>query len=408
MNTKKNDYQKIDSPFEEVEMEHGNDDVVISIPFDPNKIKVNTRPYTLGQIIDDLNFGIIDLDTEFQRLPNLWDDKKKSRFIESLMLKLPIPAFYFNEKEENDWEVVDGLQRISTLKQFVIDNNLILRDLEFLKDFDGCKYSNLPSTLQRRIKTFSITLYVIEKGTPDEVKYNIFKRINQGGLVLSPQEIRHAINQGIASDLVADLVRGVDNVSSKGNLRVRRNFDGTIIDLTSTSEGKVFVKATDNRISSARMEDRDFATRFIAFYLIDYKNYEPDLDTFLNKGMALVKTLTSKDIRKLKADYVRSLNAVYDIFKDDAFRKRFNLSDGRKPINKALFEVLSVTFAKLDELQISSVIKRKKIFIKKFIGLHNTTDGKFLRSISTGTAQRETVEQRFKDINQILLETLND
>lgn len=392
----------------EIEEELGNEDVVIRVPFDPNKIKVNTRPYTLGQIIDDLNDGIIDLDTEFQRLPNLWDDKKKSRFIESLLLKLPIPAFYFNEKDENNWEVVDGLQRISTLKHFVIENGLALKELEFLKEFNGFTYEELPNILQRRIRTFSITAYIIEKGTPDAVKYNIFKRINQGGLVLTPQEIRHAINQGIASDLIADLVRGYDDRLKDGTIRQRKNYNNQVIKLTSTQEGKAFVQATDNRISSTRMEDRDFATRFISFYLIPYKEYEPDLDTFLNKGMALVKFLIPEQIIKLKTDFTTALTTAYKIFGNDAFRKRLHINDGRKPINKALFEVLSVSFAQLQEREINLLIKRKKIFTKKFIALHNTIDGKFLRSISTGTAQRETVEQRFSDINKIIKDTIND
>lgn len=393
---------------DEIELETGNDDVVIEVPFNPNNIKVITKPYSIGQIVSDLRDEVIDLDTDFQRLPGLWDNQKKSRFIESLLLNLPIPAFYFSEKENNDWEVVDGLQRVSTIKSFVIDGDLSLSKLEFLKEFNGKYFKDLPIALQKRISRFEITLYVIEKVTPSEVKYNIFKRINQGGLVLSPQEIRHAINQGKPSELVADLVRGNDDLNKDKVIRIRKNIDNTLTELKATAEGMAFRKATDNRIGSSRMEDRDFATRFVAFYLIHFTKYEPDLDTFLNKGMARVKELNTAEIDKLKADFKKAMVAAYSIFGDDAFRKRFHSNDNRKPINKALFEVLSVSFGKLSDRDLEIIVKNKGIFKKKLIGLHNTKDGKFLRSITQGTAQRETVEQRFSDIEKIVKETIQN
>lgn len=389
-----------------VESELLNESVTIKVPFDPNKIKVRTAPSTIGQIIDDLEDDFIDLDTEFQRLPNLWNDVKKSRFIESLLLKLPIPAFYFNEKEENDLEVIDGLQRISTIKNFVIHQNFALSDLEFLKEYNNKFYSELPSTFQRRIKTFPITTYIIEKGTPDEVKYNIFKRVNTGGLQLTEQEIRHAINQGTPAELVADLARGEDDVDENRQIRKRRNYYNRTIELRATREGKEFVKATDNRIGTFRMEDRDFITRFISFYLIGYELYEPNLDTFLNKGMAAIKKLNKEQIDSLKNDFYNSMNLAYKIFGNDAFRKRFSEEDGRKPINKALFEVLSVTFAKLSDKQRQKLIAKKEKFKEKFIQLNH--DPIFLRAISQGTAIKDNVSKRFKEIERIIQETITN
>lgn len=390
----------------DIEEEIGNENVVIVSPFDPNKIKVNTPPLNVGQILEALGDGLIHLDTEFQRLPNLWDDVKKSRFIESLLLKLPLPAFFFSEKKENDWEVVDGLQRISTLKSFVLDKAIALKKLEFLKEYNDSKFDELPSALQTRIKRTPVTAYVIEKSTPNEVKYNIFKRINQGGLVLTPQEIRHAINQGIASDLVADLVRWKEEIDEKEQIKERKNYNGTVEALTPTPEGLAFGRATDWKIKTNRMEDRDFATRFLAFYLIPYTKYEPDLDTFLNNGMAEVKQLKDEDIQILKNNFKNAMDLAYDIFGADAFRKRYAQSEPRKPINKALFEVLSVTFSKLDEEKTRILKQKKDVFKTKLMALHNDPSGKFIRAITQGTAQKDVVLQRFKDIEKILNETL--
>jgi hypothetical protein len=404
LNTEINKYIPGSEDKEDVEKEISDETIDIESPFDPNKIRVRTTPSTIGQIINDLEDDFINMNTEFQRLGNLWNDTKKSRFIESLLLKLPIPAFYFNEKEENELEVIDGLQRISTIRNFVMQENFRLSNLEFLKEYDGEYFSGLPSTLQRRIKTFPITTYIIEKGTPNEVKYNIFKRVNTGGLELTEQEIRHAINQGIPAELVADLARGRDDIDEDGIIRKRKNSNGEEIELYATREGKEFVKATDNRIGSRRMEDRDFITRFISFYLINYSMYEPNLDTFLNNGMAKIRELNVNEISKLKEDFYNSMKLAYDIFRNDAFRKRFHLLDGRKPINKALFEVLSVCFAKLNDQQRERLKIKRNDFIMKFVQLHQ--DPLFLRSISQGTAIKDSVVKRFEEIENIIKQTI--
>lgn len=367
----------------EVEIED-NENTVITEPFDPNSIKVSTHPHTLGDIIDRLEHGEIMLDTEFQRRPDLWNNTKKSRFIESLLLRLPIPTFYFDGADDDKWRVIDGLQRISTLKSFVMDKTLILENLEFLKDFEGNKFDELPRELQRRIRTFAITISVLEKGTPDLVKYNIFSRINQGGLVLKPQEIRHALHQGQGSNLIKSLAD------------------------KNTPEAEAFIKATEGKIKSERMEDRDFITRFIAFYLISYKEYEPDLDAFMNKGMGEIKKLNSRQVEKLKQDFRNAMQTAWEIFGNDAFRKRFRQEDTRYPINKALFEVLSVNFAKLSDEERDTLIQRREKFKERFRALLNNSDEKFKRAITYGTAQKEKVEQRFKDIGTIIKETLND
>ncbi|SHH51042.1 DUF262 domain-containing protein [Flavobacterium johnsoniae] len=389
-----------------VEKEISNELSDIETPFDPNKIKVRTTPSHIGQIINDLEDNFINLNTEFQRLPNLWNDTKKSRFIESLLLRLPIPAFYFNEKEENELEVIDGLQRISTIKNYVIHENFKLINLEFLTEYNGLFFHELPSTFQRRIKTFQITTYVIEKGTPNTVKYNIFKRVNTGGLELREQEIRHAINQGVPSELVADLARGEDTIDETNKICTRKNHDGEEIKLYATREGKEFIKATDNKIDPYRMEDRDFITRFVSFYLINYTNYEPNLDTFLNNGMAAIKELSKVDISRLKDDFYNSMKLAYEIFGNDAFRKRFSKSDGRKPINKALFEVLSVSFSKLSESERNKLWQNKERFKVKFIELHHNLA--FLRSITQGTAMRDSVIRRFQEVEKIIKETIGN
>lgn len=398
----------------DVEKEEGNENIKIEIPFNPDLIKVEYEPYSIGLLLQDYKLGAINTDTEFQRKAGLWDKNKKSRFIESLILNLPIPSFYFSENEKNCLDVIDGLQRITTIIEFFIENKFALQNLEFLGDQFNNKYANdidaFPVTLRTKIERYKITAHIIRKGTPAEVKYNIFRRVNTGGLVLTQQEIRHALNQGLPAELLADLVRSSNEYEDEKikKIKVRENSNKTTTKLIATAEGQSFAKATESKIANSRMEDRDFANRFLAFYLLGFESYKPDLDSFLSIGLARVKELNIDQINKIKEDFKKSMNTAYSIFGNDAFRKRKNKNDRRKPINKALFEIISVQFALLDDNSRSILIKKKNTLITKFISLQNRKDEKFSRSISSGTAQRESVEQRHKDFNELIKEVLNN
>lgn len=349
----------------------------ITEPFDPNLIKVETQQVTLLHIIERLKHNEINLFTEFQRRKDLWDSTRQSRLIESVLLRLPIPSFYFDEQDDDKWQVVDGLQRINTIKRFVIDNTLALENLEFLIQFNGYTYDKLPRDLQRRIKSFPIVVYLIQKETPEKVKYTLFRRINTGGLVLTSQEIRHALNQGIPADYVKEL-----------------------------SELGLFKEATCYKIKSERMEDREFVTRFISFYL-NYKNYKSDLDSFLNESMAKIGRISEDERSEIKRRFGQAMFAAYTIFGDDAFRKRFKPEDRRHPINKALFEAISVNFALISDKKFLELLERKEEFRDCFIKLMNE-DEAFVNAISSGTGQKEKVEIRFNRIKEIIQQTIGE
>lgn len=350
--------------------------VPIKIPFDPNLIRIRRDPYTLGELIDRIEHNEINFLTGFQRKYDLWSPKQQCGLIESILLRLPLPAFYFDESEDDKWQVIDGLQRTSAIRNFVVDKKLELQDLEFLEQFNGYKFAELPRELHRRIKTTPLTVYVVEKGTPDEVKFNIFKRINTGGLILTPQEIRHALNQGIVAKFIEDLA-GI----------------------------RAFKEATCWKINPDRMEDRDFITRFISFYLIPYQEYEPDLDSFMTKGMNVLKTKTNEENRnRIKLDFIKAMETSIAIFGIDAFRKRKGIDDRRKPINKALFESFSVAFSQLSSQNTHLLIERSDKLKAKFIELNN--EPKFENSISSGTGQKESVYIRYSEIKRIINDTL--
>lgn len=352
----------------------------IERPFNPKEIDITSKQLILEAIFKRLKRGEIDLFTGFQRKGDLWDRTKQSRLIESLLIRFPLPAFYFDGSDDSNWQVVDGLQRLTSLNNFVIKKNpeFKLKNLEFLKQFEGFSFDDLPRDLQRRIEETEITVYIINPGTPEDVKYNIFKRINTGGLILEPQEIRHALNQGTPANFIAKL-----------------------------AELEVFKKSTSFSIRPERMLDRDFVNRFIAFYINPIESYKPDLDTFLNKSMSDLKSLSDTELNSIRDAFVKSMGYAYSIFGDHAFRKRYGFEERRRPINKALFEIWSVTLANLEEEQLKILKNNKNQVNKMLIDLMNNNET-FHISISSGTGDRTKVQTRFNTIRNLVNKILSN
>lgn len=362
----------------EIEDEKENENILIENPFDPNQVDIRTRTMSLDLILKRLKTDAIDMNTSFQRKANLWSITKQSRLIESILVKFPLPAFYFDGSDDENWLVVDGLQRLSSLNNFVNKEAFQLQSMEFLSQFNGKKFSELPAYLQRRIEEFEITAYVIAAGTPKVLKFNVFKRINTGGLTLTSQEIRNALYQGRAIKFIKKL-----------------------------SELRSFKEATSFSISEERLLDQEFITRFLAFYMFDLNDYNSDLDGFLNKTLQYINDNDVLDTQRIEKDFDKAMTASVKIFEGDAFRKRFHINDKRKPINKALFEVWSVLFSKLSTNDISSIEYKSNELQQKFITLLNS-DEDFNMSITSGTGDKSRVRKRFQEINKIINEIIEN
>ncbi len=345
-------------------------------PFEPAKIRIETRTMTIALLIRRIQEGEINLLTAFQRAAGLWKPRAQSRLIESLLIRIPLPAFYMDATDDEKWLVVDGLQRLTALKRYVIDQSFGLTELEFLTVHTGKKFGALPRPMQRRIEETQVTVNLIQPGTPLEVKFNIFKRINTGGLPLSSQEIRHALNQGPAATMLEHLAALPE-----------------------------FQEVAGKSLKDERMTDRDCVLRFLAFVITPYSQYgSPDLDGFLNAQMKRLNEMTEQERNRLETRFTRAMFLAKQIFNDDAFRKRYRLSDSRKPINKALFEAWSVGLDAVSDIDLIRLIERREKLRERFIGLMNDSD--FDAAVSQGTGDTNKVRRRFGEVARIIRETL--
>ena len=372
-----NQFTNNDEWDEEIEVEDGG----VNQPFDPTKIRVETRQLTIDLVLKRIKYNELELSPDFQR-KSVWNHEAKSRLIESILIRIPLPAFYLDATEDNKWVIIDGLQRLTALKEFILEENteqqLRLTGLNYLTDIQGKSYQELPRPYQRRIEETQLTVYVIEKGTPTAVKYEIFRRINTGGMPLSPQEIRNALNQGEATKFIAEL-----------------------------ADMEEFKKVTklDQSKRKLRGTDQEFVLGFLAYTLNNYQDYDKaeSRDMFFHQTMQEInKKLSPQKIDELKDKFKRSMKAAYDIFGDRAFRKPSTESLRLNPINQALFEVWSVSLSNLSDAELRKLQNKRDELTEKFKALV-THDKEFLKSISEA---RQKVTLRFSRIEKLIKDLL--
>ena len=152
--------------------------------------------YNLGTLRDLASDNTIDMKPHFQRRYR-WGPEKKSRLIESLLLNVPIPPIYLNEDRYGKYSIIDGKQRVSAVYDFIRDE-LVLTGLKIFSDLNDLKFSGLPPQIQTIFKTRpTLRAIIILRQSDPAIKYEVFQRLNTGGVPLNPQEIRNNLYPGI-------------------------------------------------------------------------------------------------------------------------------------------------------------------------------------------------------------------
>jgi hypothetical protein len=291
--------------------------------------------------------GYMDLRPFFQRRPR-WKPEQQSLLIESFIINLPVPPVILYEKKYNSYEVIDGQQRISALRDFYEDK-LILTGLQLWPELNGRKYSNLPTEIQAGIdrRTLSSIVVITESAKTVEhamfLKRLTFERLNTGGVELSNQEIRNCLYQGQFNDSLIEL--------ANNNPIFKSAWDIPDSDSRDELEKNNLYK---------KMEDVELILRFFA--LRHYENFKGNLEKFMDLYMIKSLDFSQEDTAFLSGIFKDTINIAYDIYGGHLFKpyilNKSKSWDWADEPYKAYYDAVMVAFSK--NLPNAQILKQKK------------------------------------------------
>jgi len=355
-------------------------------PYDPSKIRVEPKVFSLRQVYDMINSGDLDISPDFQR-NEVWDTFRKSRLIESILLRIPLPVFYFSEDEKGVLSVVDGLQRLSAIKQFM-DNNLELKNLEYLDNCEGKRYTREGHSLEDKyIRWFNatqISANVISAESPYQVKFDIFRRLNTGGKPLNSQELRNCLMNSAAREALRDM-----------------------------AHSEQFIRATGNSIDDTRMMGQEMAMRFIYFHDLYFnrengvRDYNGLIDDCLDNLVDKLRRLSKEQLCIYKQKYDIAMENAHYLFGRHAFRKvtaETNNDSSRSLINKALFVSWSVILSQYDTDTLKLIFSPCSFI--HILGKAIRNDDDFFYNLSYGTNGARNIQYVFSKVEEIMAQNI--
>ena len=355
-------------------------------PYDPDAIRVDTKQFNIGLIQEMINDGDINLSPDFQR-QFVWTDLgTRSRLIESIMLRIPLPVFYMAQDTAGRLHVVDGLQRLTVINQF-LNGELRLRDLEYLTDETGKVFRHpesercIDQKYRKRILQTQIMVNIIDPQTPSEVKFDIFKRINQGGRPLNAQEMRNCMSIDATRQLVGGLARSEE-----------------------------FLEATGRSVGTVRMQDHELIVRFLAFRMGRIgvmPSYPGNMESYLDRAIDMLNSRKGEHLHELLAnDFRRAMRNAHHLFGKFAFRKCLpeDLHPGRRQrlINNSYFTTWSTILADFDMDEVKGV---EHEMLAQILAERLEIDDDFRDAVTAGTNDRRRLQRAF-DVNEQLCDRI--
>lgn len=280
------------------------------------EIHTDAYPMSIGELINLYADKELDIHPEFQRIYR-WSEVQKSRLIESILLGIPLPSFFVAQREDGIWDVVDGLQRLSTIFSFIgiyrnehgqIEPPLVLKGTEYLPALEGIAWSETTSPnnffsvdLQRAFKREKVDLKIIKKESDDQTKYELFQRLNTFGSSLSDQEVRNCLL-----------------------IMIDRTFFEWIKAL---AEYEPFLQTLT--ITGRQLDEQyhlELAVRFLILKgagVADLRGI-PDIGDYITKSIKIIASDPEFDREKAAQDFRKTFNLLYTALEDNAFRKYQN------------------------------------------------------------------------------------
>lgn len=326
------------------------------------QIRTKSLDVSFNELYDMYRDGELAIAPDYQRLFR-WDEEKQSRFIESLILEMPVPPIFVIETENGVYELIDGLQRISSYLHFrgeklgdVNREPLVLRGCDIVEELNGISYDNLPKTLQIKIKRSFVRMEVIKKESENSLKYHMFKRLNTGGELLSDQEIRNCTIRLLNSDALT-----------------------FIEDCSKNEDYRAVIRKIDEEKISKKV-DQELVLRFFALKN-DIEHYKFPVAEYLTNYLEGITT------QEKPFDYIREKEIFEKTFQiinlnlgDSAFSSVSKAHNIKNDFVTYLFDGISVAIAKMvDKID----FKEKNVKIEEMI--YDIKVGAELQSYKTGT-----------------------
>jgi hypothetical protein len=328
-----------------------------TIPF-KYSISYYGADFDVHGLVRRINSGDIHIPS-FQR-DFVWTFKQASRFVESLLVGLPVPGIFLSEEEETrKLLVIDGQQRLRTLQYFYkgeFTNKKPFALEGVTPEFEGATYNSLRASDRRRLDNSLLHAIIVKQDEPSDDNssiYHIFERLNTGGTQLQAQEIRAAIYHGEFNDLLAEL-----------------------------NNNKHWRLLYNNGEADLRMRDQEFILRFLALYLND-ETYRYPMREFLNTYMGNNRHLTRKKAWQLERLFTKTIK-VANHFGPKAFKPK-------RAINAAFFDAVMVGLARRLE---RGKIQDYEALKQQYQALLN--DNEFISATYAGTSQVENVKSRLE------------
>lgn len=381
----------------------------LDIPPEYRNIEWSKENLTIRQLWAMYLQGKLILQPDFQR-EYVWDIRRASRYIESIMLGLPTPAMFLSEVDSGDWVVIDGHQRLETLIRYMaplLEHSAIEADqhiyslklpplrlfgIEVLKELSSTTILDLPIHARAKLWETGLDVVKLPKTCHSDMKYMLFARLNQGSMSLNNQEIRNCLYRGRYNDL-----------------------------LTRLSESVGFLELWGKSKPDKRMKHRELVLRFFALlHLHRIDEYRMPFRAFLNHEMEENQTLTSDQEMAFSKEFEVAINWVRNVFSDKAFRL-FSVGTMAHPPGHwerrrfdIIYEVEMVSFAKynaklmlitrqMNSQQVSAFYRALYYQLVKVM-----TTQSFIDTIHEATTSPQKIKLRFQLWNQILTYSMDN
>jgi hypothetical protein len=321
---------------------------------DDREISQERSDFLLPQIVDFIaKDQWMNLQPEYQRR-QVWDKAKQSRFIESLLMNLPVPPIFLFESEYNRYEVMDGQQRLSSILAFY-QNRLKLTGLEHWKELQGKQYLDLPPKLQRGLDRRRISAVVLQTPLAStktaELRQIVFERLNTGGQRLNAQELRNCLYSSPFASLLVELA---GNPTFNDLCDIPRYEDHFV-------KGHISAELAENTLFK-RMTDCEMVLRFFAFR--DARAIKGSVKSILDKCMESNATLADDELQPMRDDFSSRVDLAANLLGRDAFKLR-DLDDDRSHLSQPYYDAVMVAcdrmFHRRQELLKKKVALRERL-----------------------------------------------